>query len=255
MTPWRSRNGWQPSSRTGERQWAPSAEDRQPTCSSGVARRPGRLGVERSRPHRAQLPGDQRGDDPAGSRRHRSSGQRGPPQPSVRGTGHHRPFTALERQFASPTGAQGRWPHRARRGGGDRVRQLRAVGGRHHSGRRAAPRCHRRGARHRRLPMFLYAWLVDRFSPTPRQSAVDLAHVNFAKTYRQLPRSTVDLAGVVSEEPQAGPATSKRRSHRGDRRRRQSPRPPAGWRRWRNGNRRRNTRRWVGSGPALPNAP
>lgn len=43
------------------------------------------------------------------------------------------------------------------------------------------------------VPMFLYAWLVDRFSPMPKQGAVDLAHVNFDKTYRQLPRSTVDL--------------------------------------------------------------
>ncbi len=43
------------------------------------------------------------------------------------------------------------------------------------------------------VPMFLYAWLVDRFAPTPGRAAVDLAHVNFAKTYRQLPRSTVDL--------------------------------------------------------------
>lgn len=41
--------------------------------------------------------------------------------------------------------------------------------------------------------MCLYAWLVDRFTPSPRQSAVDLAHVNFAKTYRQLPRTTVAL--------------------------------------------------------------
>lgn len=43
------------------------------------------------------------------------------------------------------------------------------------------------------VPMFLYAWLVDRFSPAPKQGAVDLAQVNFAKTYRQLPRTTVDL--------------------------------------------------------------
>lgn len=43
------------------------------------------------------------------------------------------------------------------------------------------------------VPMFLYAWLVDRFSPGPKQGAVDLAQVNFAKTYRQLPRTTVDL--------------------------------------------------------------
>ena len=43
------------------------------------------------------------------------------------------------------------------------------------------------------VPMFLYAWLVDRFSPTPKQGAVDLAQVNFDKTYRQLPRTTVDL--------------------------------------------------------------
>lgn len=43
------------------------------------------------------------------------------------------------------------------------------------------------------VPMFLYAWLVDRFSPAPKQSAVDLAHVNFVKTYRQLPRTTIDL--------------------------------------------------------------
>jgi hypothetical protein len=43
------------------------------------------------------------------------------------------------------------------------------------------------------VPMFLYAWLVDRFTPSPRQSAVDLAQVNFAKAYRQLPRTTVDL--------------------------------------------------------------
>jgi transcriptional regulator with XRE-family HTH domain len=43
------------------------------------------------------------------------------------------------------------------------------------------------------VPMFLYAWLVDRFSPEPKQGAVDLAQVNFAKTYRQLPRTTVDL--------------------------------------------------------------
>lgn len=43
------------------------------------------------------------------------------------------------------------------------------------------------------VPMFLYAWLVDRFSPTPKQGAVDLAHANFAKTYGQLPRKTVDL--------------------------------------------------------------
>lgn len=33
---------------------------------------------------------------------------------------------------------------------------------------------------------------MDRFRPPLRQSAV-LAHVNFAKTYRQLPRTTVDL--------------------------------------------------------------
>ena len=45
----------------------------------------------------------------------------------------------------------------------------------------------------RDVPMFLYAWLVDRFSPTPKQGAVDLAQVNFDKTYRQLPRRTVDL--------------------------------------------------------------
>ena len=43
------------------------------------------------------------------------------------------------------------------------------------------------------VPMFLYAWLVDRFSPTPKQGSVDLAHANFDKTYRQLPRTTVDL--------------------------------------------------------------
>lgn len=43
------------------------------------------------------------------------------------------------------------------------------------------------------VPTFLYAWLVDRFSPMPKQGAVDLAHVNFAKTYRQLPHTTVDL--------------------------------------------------------------
>lgn len=43
------------------------------------------------------------------------------------------------------------------------------------------------------VPMFLYAWLVDRFSPTPKQGAVDLAQVNFAKTYWQLPRTTADL--------------------------------------------------------------
>lgn len=43
------------------------------------------------------------------------------------------------------------------------------------------------------VPMFLYAWLVDRFSPTPKQGAVDLAQVNFDKTYRQLSRTTVDL--------------------------------------------------------------
>lgn len=43
------------------------------------------------------------------------------------------------------------------------------------------------------IPMFLYAWLVDRFSPSPGQSTVDLAQVNFDKTYRQLPRTTVDL--------------------------------------------------------------
>jgi transcriptional regulator with XRE-family HTH domain len=43
------------------------------------------------------------------------------------------------------------------------------------------------------VPMFLNAWLVDRFTPSPRQSAVDLAHVNLAKTYRQLPRTTVNL--------------------------------------------------------------
>ena len=41
--------------------------------------------------------------------------------------------------------------------------------------------------------MFLYAWLVDRFSPMPKQGAVDLAQVNFTKTYRELPRTTVDL--------------------------------------------------------------
>jgi len=43
------------------------------------------------------------------------------------------------------------------------------------------------------VPMFLYAWLVDRFSPAPKQSGVDLAQLNFARTYRQLPRTTVDL--------------------------------------------------------------
>ena len=43
------------------------------------------------------------------------------------------------------------------------------------------------------VSMFLYAWLVDRFLPAPKQGAVDLAQVNFAKTYRQLPRTTVDL--------------------------------------------------------------
>lgn len=43
------------------------------------------------------------------------------------------------------------------------------------------------------VPMFLYAWLVDRFSPAPRQGTIDLAHVNFAKTYRQLPSTAVDL--------------------------------------------------------------
>jgi hypothetical protein len=43
------------------------------------------------------------------------------------------------------------------------------------------------------VPMFLYAWLVDRFTPLPRQGAVDFAHVNVAKTYRQLPRTTADL--------------------------------------------------------------
>lgn len=43
------------------------------------------------------------------------------------------------------------------------------------------------------VPMFLYAWLVDRFSPAPKQGAVDLAHVNLTKTYRLLPRTTVDL--------------------------------------------------------------
>lgn len=43
------------------------------------------------------------------------------------------------------------------------------------------------------IPMFVYAWLVDRFSPRPKQGAVDLAQVNFDKTYRQLPRTTVDL--------------------------------------------------------------
>lgn len=54
------------------------------------------------------------------------------------------------------------------------------------------------------VPMFLYAWLVDRFSPTPKQGAVDLAHVNFAKTYRQLPRTTVDIGerkGRVGRHP------------------------------------------------------
>lgn len=43
------------------------------------------------------------------------------------------------------------------------------------------------------VPMFLYAWLVDRFSPRPKQGAVDLAQVNFDKTYRQFPCTTVDL--------------------------------------------------------------
>lgn len=43
------------------------------------------------------------------------------------------------------------------------------------------------------VSMFLFAWLVDRYTPSPAQSAVDLVHVNFAKTYRQLPRTTVDL--------------------------------------------------------------
>lgn len=41
--------------------------------------------------------------------------------------------------------------------------------------------------------MFLYAWLVDRFSPALKKGAVHLAQVNFHKTYRQLPRTTVDL--------------------------------------------------------------
>src|SRR5436305_8055227 len=44
------------------------------------------------------------------------------------------------------------------------------------------------------VPMFLYAWLVDRFAPTPKQGAVDLAQVNFTKVYRELPRTIVDLA-------------------------------------------------------------
>jgi len=43
------------------------------------------------------------------------------------------------------------------------------------------------------VPMFLYAWIVDRFSPAPGQSTVDLAQANFAKAHRQLPRTTVDL--------------------------------------------------------------
>lgn len=43
------------------------------------------------------------------------------------------------------------------------------------------------------VPMFVYAWLVDRFSPRPKQGGVDLAQVNFDKTYRQFPRTTVDL--------------------------------------------------------------
>ncbi len=43
------------------------------------------------------------------------------------------------------------------------------------------------------LGLFIYAWLVDRFSPKPGQGSVDLARANVGKSLRQLPGDVVDL--------------------------------------------------------------
>lgn len=43
------------------------------------------------------------------------------------------------------------------------------------------------------LGLFLYAWLVDRFSPRRGQGSVDLARANLGKALRQLPGDVVDL--------------------------------------------------------------
>lgn len=43
------------------------------------------------------------------------------------------------------------------------------------------------------LCLLVYAWLLDRYSPHPGHTSVDLGHVNLAKVLRQLPSTTVDL--------------------------------------------------------------
>lgn len=41
--------------------------------------------------------------------------------------------------------------------------------------------------------LLLYAWLVDRLTPTPGKGTVDLAHVNLGRVIRDLPKDEVDL--------------------------------------------------------------
>lgn len=43
------------------------------------------------------------------------------------------------------------------------------------------------------LSLFIYAWLIDHFSPKRGQGSVDLAHANVGKTLRRLPCDLVDL--------------------------------------------------------------